>query len=212
MTSELQQRQLKTFASLPECIKFQEEDIVDAELETNTLCSRLLLQLEHMQNMFLIQRMLERHIEQPTSQLLETSSKLVSQTLLFWTHRDRMLGLHGDLEWLVMGYAAPASGVLCLALLRGSDDTIPRSIIIQQLSMLVAFFDWVQPQAPNANVCHEVKGFIKHVLDQTLNVPSQEMAFDAALLAADYQKDLSGLFNFELFDTFDWLPSSTAHL
>ena len=56
--------------------------------------------------------------------------------------------------------------------MRGShplDPKVSRSSIIQQLSMLVGFFDWVRDTAPNAQLCCNCSVIIQRVLDYTLN-------------------------------------------
>ncbi len=105
-----------------------------------------------------------------------------------------------------MSYASPASGILCLELLKPTTvgQTVTRSSIIQQLSLLVGFLDWVGPSAPNSNLCKSVMEVIKRVLDQTLNSvgPTQSEAF---AWNSDVSAELNDFFNFDLLDTFAWL-------
>lgn len=126
-----------------------------------------------------------------------------------------------------MSYAAPAGGVLAMELLKpspmpssssssgggggsGSSHGEPpsprpkRSQIIQQLSLLVGFLEWVRPTAPNGDLCQAAAKVIKHVLDQTLDASSLP-AGDAVNWNVDFPTDLSNYFNFDLLDTFDWL-------
>lgn len=115
-----------------------------------------------------------------------------------------------------MSAAAPASGILCTELLQ---PTIPanqthrligRSNIIQNLSLLVAFLDWVKPSAPNVDLCHIVKTIIVHVLDQTLNSQTDLQGAPVNLWnLGDLPNDQFGFSNFELLDTFDWIHSDT---
>lgn len=114
-----------------------------------------------------------------------------------------------------MAYAAPAGGILCNELLKPTIHRSPvpgvtKSGIIQQLSLLVGFLDWVSPSAPNGQLCKSCKAVIQHVLDQALNGPpiassentASDQAFDFNL---DPSMDMGGFFNFDLLDTFDWL-------
>lgn len=108
-----------------------------------------------------------------------------------------------------MAYAAPGGGILCLELLRptfyGSHPNFPnlsRSAIIQKLSLLVGFFDWVRPPAPNANLCADCKAIIQGVLDHNLNTPP---VGGGALNVIDWDIPMQLDFNFDLLDTFDWL-------
>lgn len=109
-----------------------------------------------------------------------------------------------------MAYAAPAGGILCLELLKPTLHTglqanpeITRSTIIQKLSLLVGFLDWIQPLAPNRDLCAECCVIIRHVLDYSLNtVPVR----DEIPNTFEWDLDTTQLdLNFEFLDTFDWL-------
>ena len=99
-----------------------------------------------------------------------------------------------------MAYATPAGGVLCMELLNPSftgkhphNDGVTRSSIIQQLSLLIGFLDWIGPGGTNGDMCMNCRSVIQAVLDHTLNSgqwPQVGMSMD---------------FHFDLFDTFDWL-------
>lgn len=115
----------------------------------------------------------------------------------------------------VMAYAAPAGGILCNELLKPTIHLTPvpgvsKSGIIQQLSLLIGFLDWVSPSAPNGELCTSCKAVIQHVLDQALNGPpatsSENAASDQAFdFSHDLGMDMGGFFNFDLLDTFEWL-------
>ena len=134
-----------------------------------------------------------------------------------------------------MEYAAPGGGILCMELPRPTishahprDPGITRSTIIQRLSLLVGFLDWVSPDAPNADLCMNCKTVIRRVLDHALNGPaSSGSSGDGAasssspgggggggggsgnaVMAGAFDIDVMGsYFNFDLLDTFDWLRS-----
>lgn len=119
-----------------------------------------------------------------------------------------------------MAYAAPAGGTLCNELLgppqqhsHNNITGVTRSSIIQQLSLLNGFLDWVSPSAPNGDLCSSCKTVIQHVLDHALNAPPQgssdtapaENAFDFNLDLSSDIDAINGYFNFDLLDTYDWL-------
>jgi hypothetical protein len=80
-----------------------------------------------------------------------------------------------------MQYGVPASGILCVELLKQDRNlrtssctvnpicSLPRSEIIQHLTLFVAFLDWVKPAAPNADLCMRVKEIVARVLDRVLD-------------------------------------------
>lgn len=67
--------------------------------------------------------------------------------------------------------------------------------------MLIGFFDWVQPSAPNAKLCANCRGIIQQVMDQCLNTSIQPAGPTFPVWDFGEQPD----FSFELMDTFDWL-------
>lgn len=145
-----------------------------------------------------------------------------------------------------MAYAAPAGGILCNELLHPTlphanasrpvlpaGMTMTKARIVQQLTLLVGFLDWVDPTAPNGDLCASTKAVVQHVLDYTINNSSllgphgpslggpsnndNDNANDNAAAAhhhyyngfdfnnLDLATDMGGFFNFDLLDTFDWL-------
>jgi hypothetical protein len=128
-----------------------------------------------------------------------------------------------------MAFAAPSGGVLCNELLKPSLQRTPvqgvtRSGIIQQLSLLSGFLDWVSPSAPNGDLCSSCKAVIQHVLDYALNAPPAEPSGTAPEGALDFNIDdfssdidaINGYFNFDLLNTFHFeapgLMSSSQEL
>lgn len=94
---------------------------------------------------------------------------------------------------------------------------VTKSGIIQQLSLLVGFLDWVGPSAPNSDLCTSCKAVIQHVLDLAINgpptpVPSAEAGQEGeqAVLDLSFEMDMGGFFNFDLLDTFDWLKPDSS--
>lgn len=205
-------------AEFPAFLTFKPEDIEDRKLSGPTLYAKLLIELEYLQNIFLIERLLCRvDSTSLSSELLQVSVKMVSTTLFFWTHKDKVIGLY-DLEWIVMGYAAPAAGVLCLDLLRPhTDDSAlvsctSRCEVIQMLCLLGGFLDWIKPLTPNRELCSCVRRVIQRVLDETLNFSahSLEPVVDTMDWGAEMEIDMNG-FGYDLLGTFDWLLPEVVH-
>ncbi|KAI1826774.1 hypothetical protein F4861DRAFT_536820 [Xylaria intraflava] len=211
----LKKRELETLSQFPPSLQPSlDDDLVNSRIDIIVLYSRLVLQLEHLQNLFFIERLLLRHGQVDEGDLLAVSFEMVTYTLYFWTHLDRLLAVRRDCEWLVMSYAAPAGGILCMELLKPRPDIVEksgtnRSKIVQKLSLLVGYLDWVNPSSPNAKLCHSCKATIEHVLDQAINDTVDRSATSTApLFDFDVPVDLN--FNFDLLDTFDWLrPEAT---
>lgn len=119
-----------------------------------------------------------------------------------------------------MAYAAPAGGVLCNELLTPtlqlkSVSGVTKAGVIQQLSLLIGFLDWIGPEAPNSALCISCRAVIQHVLDQALNGPpidsSEQGGFGRAPdFSFDLGTDMGEFFNFDLLDTFDWLKPDSS--
>jgi len=197
---------MKLIDSIPKSMLYNQEDIRDRKVPPSMLYTRMLTLLEHLQNMFFAERLLIQKGHDGHADLLAVSFQMLELTLIFWMHMDRLAGLHGDFEWLVMAYAAPAGGILCMELLRPmlhlrpGDQSITRSKITQQLSLLIGFLDWVSPSAPNGDLCTSSKTIIQHVLDHSLNAASGPQPHEW-----DLSGDFGDFFNFDLLDTFDFL-------
>ncbi|CAJ2509314.1 Uu.00g143400.m01.CDS01 [Anthostomella pinea] len=228
---EIRDREIQTFEAFPDFLHYHAGDLEDPAVVVGDLGSRTLLRLEHLQNLFFVERLLLRH-GHTQSDILAVSYELVTFTLPFWTHQDRLIDARADCEWLVMAYAVPGGGILCQELLQptplyrrrpsnssnsptATTPTITRSAIIQKLSLLVGFLDWIKPTAPNGNLCGDAKTIIQHVLDQALSSappgPHHPASIStstppAAAAAPTFDWDFSGQvdFDFDLLDTFAW--------
>jgi hypothetical protein len=101
-----------------------------------------------------------------------------------------------------MAFGVAAGGILCQELLKPTlhnDPKITRSSLIQKLSLLVGFLDWIRPTAANGELCGKCKTIIKHVLDQALNAPAPGLE-----RASDWDFTTQVDFDFDLLDTFGW--------
>ncbi|KAL6399322.1 hypothetical protein AUP68_17868 [Ilyonectria robusta] len=195
--------------NFPASLVYDAGNLFDPSLDIEVLYTRILVHLGHLQNLFFVERLLLRNGAADEGNLLLTSFDMVILTLVFWTHKDQFATMRRNFEWLVMAFGAPAGGILCLELLRPSfrgthpkDPRLSRSAIIQQLSLLIGFLDWVRPPAPNADLCADCKTIIQGVLDHHLNAGTDN---GGALQSLDWDFANAPGFNFDLLDTFDWL-------
>lgn len=116
-----------------------------------------------------------------------------------------------------MFYGAPASGILCVELLkqRSSSPTVPRSEIIQNLSIFAAFLGWVRPSAPNADLCSSIKSIIGHVMDRVLNGSAETANLDDSAALNNWDIDLSlwdDVGSLDLLDTYDCFRAPSWHV
>ncbi|KLP09329.1 Uncharacterized protein Y057_10435 [Fusarium fujikuroi] len=181
----LKQRQLNIFAELPRCLVYDlddptdlplpkaeirsyDKDLSDPPVEANVVSLKIFIRLTHLQNMFLLERLLLQYGCPDEGDVLLVSYEMITLTLMFWMHKDRFRDIRRDMEWLLMAFAVPGGGILCLELLSPTfqgkhpkDSRLSRSSIVQQLSLLVGFLDWVHPSAPNGDLCASCKTVIQ---------------------------------------------------
>ncbi|VTO84882.1 unnamed protein product [Fusarium graminearum] len=214
--AEIKTRCERTYERFPRNLIHRPDELDDPNCNVENVYVRILVRLEHLQNLFFAERLSLRlgHVDE--NRLLVISFEMVCLTLLFWTHQDRFAGVRRDFEWLLMAFAAPGGGILCLELLRptfrGTHPDCPklsRSAIIQKLSLLIGFLDWVRPPAPNADLCADCKAVLQGVLDHNLNAP---IAGGGALDTLDWDIPTQLDFNFDLLDTFDWLRPEVLNM
>jgi hypothetical protein len=109
--------------------------------------------------------------------MVDCAREMLELTVLLWVQRDRFVEHHHDYDWMLMCWGVPSSGVLCVELLKqmkqppGTPPSLrlPRSEIVQNLSLLIGFLEWVKPAAGNYQLCVRMRIIIKRILDQILN-------------------------------------------
>lgn len=114
-----------------------------------------------------------------------------------------------------MGYAAPAGAALCMELLDPdlvtvstdadliAGETYSRSSIIQQLSLLMAFFNSSGTSQPNGPVTSKIGGVIKKVLDHVLN-DRRRLQTPAGPESLGLTTDWDSFVQFNPLDTINW--------
>ncbi|OJJ98281.1 hypothetical protein ASPACDRAFT_1871775 [Aspergillus aculeatus ATCC 16872] len=200
------------YDKLPESLIHKVEDIDDLDIPGHCLHTRILVRLEYLLNQFLLERLLTRHKIVTEQALIGVSQETLSLTLLYWKHKDRFMALHNDFSWLAMSYGAPCSGILCLELLRQASHPqaynldLPRSATIQNLSLFVAFLDWLKPCGSDISAKTQIKSILQRSLDRILAMP-------ASLCSPATAMDNFGMHDFigaeyphlELLNTFNWV-------
>ncbi|EGX94297.1 Fungal transcriptional regulatory protein [Cordyceps militaris CM01] len=210
VSRDLKDREYSLVAEFPTSLRYEPKDLENPNADARPLYMKIITHLEHLQNLFFIDRLLIRCGYAIRDNLLETSLSLAMLALHLWIHKEQFAGaiVQRSFEWIMLSYGAPAAGILCQEVLgageHSKDPNISRATIIQQLSLLVGFFDWVRPSMPNAKLCANCKTIIQQVLDQSLNMSPDE----AMLTFPEWDLLDQPDFSFELMDTFDWLRTT----
>ncbi|KAH7203247.1 hypothetical protein BKA60DRAFT_527185 [Fusarium oxysporum] len=211
----LKEKQLELYRQLPHHFLWDtaQEEIREINLEIGY--PKLLIRLDHLLNMFLLQRLFVKH-GHPRNELLRTSFEMVVLTLNFWAQKHIWAALQGKCRWIIMGYATLAGAVLCMELIEPvpvtispqdsiiAGETYSRSSIIQQLSLLLGYLKTSCPSQTHCSVAHNVRGVIKKVLDHILNnqtVTQPVVEFGGLEFGGNWDYFSS----FSALDNFDWL-------
>ncbi|KAF4783628.1 hypothetical protein HER10_EVM0012038 [Colletotrichum scovillei] len=215
----LKDRQLVFPSKIPDALRYSLNDLIDPDLDSRTLYFRITLQLDHLKNLFFAERLLLRCSNFDDTELLSTSFDLVRLTIELWKRRDSLNDpvILRDFEWLLLEYGAPAGGILCQGLLQPSpaysntqNIEMTRSSIVQQLSLLIGFLDWVSPSAPAGQSCASFKHLIQRVLDHHLNGNDWQQDARSPSILESRPLQLPA-FRFDLLNTFDWfIPSPSG--
>ncbi|EHK18471.1 uncharacterized protein TRIVIDRAFT_125398, partial [Trichoderma virens Gv29-8] len=103
----LKRREMQIVAEFPSCVLYQPDDLNNPEVSGKDLYAKLLIWLEHLQNLFFIERLLSKEeSEEEGSRLFEISLEMVTLAHLFWTHQNRLKTVEDCVEWTTASFAA----------------------------------------------------------------------------------------------------------
>ena len=141
-----------------------------------SLCNEFLL------NKLLLQRLPGGNTGSINQNIFETATTLLDRVVLIHKERDR-LGNHAwEFSWYVVYFGIPSASLLAVELLsqhqhpNRSVHPLPRSEVIQNLSMFIACLDTVRSTEGNYKLCSRVKKVICKILDRVLESPAQSTA------------------------------------
>ncbi|RDL35717.1 Uncharacterized protein BP5553_06329 [Venustampulla echinocandica] len=121
--------------------------------------------------------------------MVDCAREMLEITVMIWVQRDRFASEQHNFDWMLMSWGVPSAGVLCVELLNqlkhpGTPGLrIPRSEVVQNLSLVIGFLEWVRPPAGNYQICVRMKLIIKRILDRVLD-PSPPSSQSTAIPAA----------------------------
>lgn len=114
-----------------------------------------------------------------------------------------------------MCYGIPSAGVICVELIKELENSetqppyhLPRSEVIQNLSLLVGFIDWVLPTAANSELCARMQQIIKRTLDKILDPPkmanTRQSSGAHTVAISDLNLGSVAMDDLTWLDTIDW--------
>ncbi|KAK0102137.1 hypothetical protein ONS95_001065 [Cadophora gregata] len=163
------------YNNLPSFYHFKLSDLGSPECNDRKFWRRLCLRLIMLEHRLLLERLAHKEGFLDGQSMVDCAREMLELTVLLWVQRDRFTEHHHDFDWMLMCWGVPSSGVLCVELLKqvkaphSTKLVLPRSEIVQNLSLLIGFLEWVKPAAGNYQLCGRMKLIIKRILDQILN-------------------------------------------
>ncbi|KAL2061076.1 hypothetical protein VTL71DRAFT_9128, partial [Oculimacula yallundae] len=177
------------YNNLPSFYSFKLSDLGTPSCSDRKFWRRLCLRLIMLEYRLLLERLAHKEGFLSGQSMVDCAREMLELTVLLWVQRDRFTEHHHDFDWMLMCWGVPSSGVLCVELLKqvkaphSTKLVLPRSEIVQNLSLLIGFLEWVKPAAGNYQLCGRMKLIIKRILDQILN-PGQAMMMQGVMPAS----------------------------
>ncbi|KAF7942510.1 hypothetical protein EAE99_000560 [Botrytis elliptica] len=182
---------------------------------TTTHWIQIALKFNCLQCSFILEQVFVRKIKGDRQPLLDISRQLLALTVSMWTSKDRFLTYYSDYDWVIMCYGIPSAGVICVELIKEMENPaaqptyyLPRSEVIQNLSLLVGFLDWVRPTAANHELCGRMRQIVKRTLDKILDPPkianTPKASTSTTVPLSDLNVEPIAMDDLDWLDTIDW--------
>jgi hypothetical protein len=166
----------ETYLSLPSVIRFSPSDAYLHTVADQVLWYRLNVHLSFLEQRLTLERLAHKIQILNGQSMIDCALEMLKLTNLIWVQRERFAGHHHDYDWMLMCWGVPSSGVLCVEVLKQMKSPsafeglkIPKSEIVQNLSLLIGFLEWIRPGAGNYALCKRMSQLVKKILDQILN-------------------------------------------
>lgn len=178
----------QTYSSFPSFIRWN-SDLLHSDIDDEEFFTRLVLRLSPLEYKLLLERLAYKQGLSNGQSMVDCAREMLELIVLIWVQRDRFVEHHSDYDWMLMCWGIPSAGVLSVELLKqmrtpGKNNIkLPRSEIIQNLSLLIGFLEWVRPAAGNYKLCGQMSHIIKHILDQILSPPAQQPALSQEIIS-----------------------------
>ncbi|CCD55295.1 similar to transcription factor Cys6 [Botrytis cinerea T4] len=165
----------ETYDGFPFYTHYQPSNVYSPSISDDVLWRRIGLRLTYLEHRLTLERLAHKSLLLSGQSMISCALEMLQLTVLFWVQRDRFVEHHHDYDWMLMCWGVPSSGVLCVEILKQmkspheSTIKLPTSEIVQNLSLLVGFFEWIKPSAGNYLLCRRMSKLVKRILDQILN-------------------------------------------
>lgn len=175
---ELKRRSEERYAQMPHELRWQPDDIErHRSMSAFQFSLQMALYQEFNLNKFLIERLPDEGSFNIKQDLVNTARKMLDGILVLCANRDKLTNYAIGFVWAIVYHGIPAAAILSVELLKPSKFpqdwrlSLPRSEIIQNLSIFIGALEWVRPSEGNYTLCIRMRKVIKRILDQVLDMP-----------------------------------------
>ncbi|CZS88139.1 uncharacterized protein RCO7_01105 [Rhynchosporium graminicola] len=176
--NNLHQKSQQMFDSLPPQLHYFDPTGVPKASSRNVLYDQAFLNLQHLQNKFLLDRVAKARGLSNGQGLLNTAMSMIDLSLMFWSKRDQLLAHSHGFDWIMTYYGIPSAGVICVELLKTSSGQnivqVSRSEAIQKLTLFIAFLEWIRETDGNWTLAQRLRKVVRRVLDYVLDVAEKD--------------------------------------
>ncbi|QSZ33591.1 hypothetical protein DSL72_005159 [Monilinia vaccinii-corymbosi] len=173
--TDLLTRLQQTYDSFPKFTHYHLSDTSSPSISDSMLWRRICLRLTYLEQRLTLERLAHKLLLLSGQSMVSCALEMLKLTVLFWVQRDRFVEHYHDYDWMLMCWGVPSSGVLCVEILKQMKSPhdyslkLPKSEIVQNLSLLVGFLEWIRPSAGNYQLCGRMSKLVRRILDQILN-------------------------------------------
>ena len=174
---ELKKRSEERYAQMPEVLQYKPKDPSLQTASALLFSINITFYLEWLLNNFILDRLPDGGSAQSKQSLIKTARKMLDGVLVLSANRDRLRDNMYVFVWTISYFGIPSAAFLSIELLRQSKFPsefrlhLPRSEIIQNLSVFIGCLEWVRPSEGNYTLCMRMRKVIKRILDQVLELP-----------------------------------------
>ncbi|MCJ1405796.1 hypothetical protein MMC11_009026 [Xylographa trunciseda] len=189
---DVKRRSEQAYANLPAHLRLMSEDPMFLQLSSDMLILRVNLSLEFLLNRFLLERLPDDGSQQNKQDMLNTAKEMLDKIIILSANRDRLHEHQVGFSWAIVYFGIPTAGVLAVELLKQSKYphlyplTLPRSEVIQNLSIFIGCLGSIRPTQGNYTLCVRMRKVIRRILDQVLEPVS---TFDAQLTPSSMEAE-----------------------
>lgn len=175
---ELKRRCEERYAQMPHELRWQPDDNErHRSMSALQFSLQMALYQEYNLNKFPIDRLPDEGAFNVKQDLVDTARKMLDGILVLCANRDKLTNYAIGSVCSIVYHGIPSAAILSVELLKHSKFpqdlrvSLPRSEIIQNLSIFVGALEWVRPSEGNYTLCIRMRKVIKRILDQVLDMP-----------------------------------------